>query len=132
HPRTLRDNSSNSSSTEVGVLVAITGHPTYVPQTRLLLYEVRTITGGGNSTPTIIVPPGEVRPCLHIRRLLTHELPVITRIPPPCLIIWVYMKNRPTRQNIGHCGPGMTASITSGSCDDPRFTWVRPVFGDGP
>ncbi|GBO38998.1 hypothetical protein AVEN_246841-1 [Araneus ventricosus] len=24
------------------------------------------------------------------------------------------------------------APITSGSCDDPPFTGVRPVFGDGP
>ncbi|GBM57599.1 hypothetical protein AVEN_85461-1 [Araneus ventricosus] len=31
-----------------------------------------------------------------------------------------------------HCGARIIATITSGSCDDPHSTGVRPVFGDGP
>ncbi|GBL77168.1 hypothetical protein AVEN_12792-1 [Araneus ventricosus] len=65
------DNSRcDSSSTEVGVLLAIIGHGPIPPKEVVLSPE------GSNSTPTIGVATREARPRLLIRRLLIHKLVV--------------------------------------------------------
>ncbi|GBN18908.1 hypothetical protein AVEN_103320-1 [Araneus ventricosus] len=58
----------NISSAKAEVLVAITGHGP--PRRYVLSLEE------GNSTPTIIVPPGKARTRLLIRWLLIHVLMV--------------------------------------------------------
>ncbi|GBL86789.1 hypothetical protein AVEN_96028-1 [Araneus ventricosus] len=70
HPSRLNDSSSNSSSTEVGVLVAY-----HRVTARSLPLEVRTITGGGTQSPTIIISTREESSCLLIRQQLISVHP---------------------------------------------------------
>ncbi|GBN19584.1 hypothetical protein AVEN_99514-1, partial [Araneus ventricosus] len=41
------------------------------------------------------------------------------------------LEDRPPQQIIRHCGCYIIALITSGSCNNPQKTGVRPAFGDG-
>ncbi|GBM23900.1 hypothetical protein AVEN_107568-1 [Araneus ventricosus] len=68
HSGFLNDSHCNRSSTEAGVLIAITDQG---PFRRRYVSLVR-----GNSTSTIAIPPGEARTGLLIRWLLLRELAV--------------------------------------------------------
>ncbi|GBN84589.1 hypothetical protein AVEN_211201-1, partial [Araneus ventricosus] len=41
------------------------------------------------------------------------------------------LKDRPPQQIVRHCGSCKTTPITSGSCNNPRFTGARTVIGSG-
>ncbi|GBL59458.1 hypothetical protein AVEN_188792-1 [Araneus ventricosus] len=95
----------------------------------------------GEHNHTITIPTREARTRLLIRRLLLHVLAVPSvrqsngkqnkNYTVAARSAWIFMTNRPPRQNIWHCDPRIIDPIMSSSCDDPPFYWGTPVIGNG-